>query len=176
VTDPVPAAAEPLRFEHSFTTGPDYPSKVTRAVFRYLLLTRRRLVLPIIILVVVALVGVTQSVSGTPSIFVPVFLVVYVVFYVLIYGVGFATTVRRTRARIPAGSVFSVGFRSETLAVRSPQVSSEVAYSYYRAAERRGAFVLLRQRATRASSLLPGELFTDESLAYLQSRIGAPTA
>jgi hypothetical protein len=176
VTDPIPTALEPFRFERSFMTEPGYASAVTKGLLRYVLLARRRVVTQVIILVVFVVIGIVGSYSGELSwgvLALPgLYLLVYVVTCALIYLV-FG---RQMRARIPTDSVFSIGFRSNTFTVRSPQVSSEVAYRYYRSAERRGDFVLLRARATGAGSLVPAEILTDESLAFLQAKIaGLPT-
>jgi hypothetical protein len=176
VTDALTTTPEPLRFERSFTTEADYPRKITRGLFRYLLFTPRRLVVPGVILIgfiVIAIANVFSESSTESTYLLPG---VFLLFYVLLYALIYFRTARTMRARIPAGSVFAVGFRNETFLLRSPQVSSEVAYSYYRSAERRGDFVVLKARATRATSLVPAEIFTEESLAYFQTKITSPTS
>jgi hypothetical protein len=171
VTDALSAAPEPLRFERSFTTDANYSVKVTRGLFRYLVFRPSRLIAPVIILVIFVLLAIGNSFAGDPNAATLILPGAYLLLFVLMYGLIYLRTARTMRVRIPAGSVFAIGFRDETFLLRSPQVSSEVAYTYYRSAEGRGDFVVLRARATRAASLLPAEIFTDESLAYFQGRI-----
>ena len=171
MTDALSAAPELLRFERSFTTDANYPGKVTRGLFRYLVLRPTRLIAPGIVLIIFVVLAVANGIAGDPSTATLVVPGAYVLLFVLLYGLIYLRTARVMRMRIPAGSIFAIGFRNETFLLRSPQVSSEVAYTYYRSAVRRGDFIVLRARATRAASLVPAEIFTDESLAYFQARI-----
>lgn len=173
MTDPVQIAAEPLRFERTYSTDEQYPVRFTRAYFGYIYSRPRRLVPLVVILVCFALITATSPAHGTSWIF-PAF---FVVLLAVTYAVTYSITLSKIRARIPAGSTFGVGFRSATFVMQSPQVTSEVAYSLYMTCERRGTFVVLRQRVIRVSTFLPAEIFTDESFEYLRAQIGlsAPT-
>ena len=171
MTDTTQIAAEPLRFERTFTTGPDYPSKFTRAYYIYLFSSPRRFVPLLLIIAIFIAIALLSPARGTSWVIPGLYLAVLVVLYTAIYFL----TVRNVRARIPAGSVFGVGFRSDTFVMRSPQVTSEVAYSLYKSCERRGNFVVLRQRIVRVASFLPAEIFTDESFEFLRSKITPPT-
>jgi hypothetical protein len=173
VTDPAVAALEPLRFERSYETSGDYPARFARAYFRFTFSQPRRFV-PLLVIFALFFMAIL---IGNPTIGAFLFPLGYLAILVILYGFLYAATVRQMRRRIPAGSIFGVGFRSSTFLVRSPQVTSEVAYSLYRSCERRGRFVVLRQRVSRVSSFLPAEIFTEESFEFLRARIGlfAPT-
>ena len=173
MTDPAPITAEPLRYELSFTTGPDYATRFTRAYYRYLFSRPRRFVPLLLILVIFLLVFGLAAARNLHfgSLLLPG---VWLVFFVVLYGVLYFVSVRQVGRRVPPGSVFGLGFRSDTMVIRSPQVTSEVAYSLYKSCERRGRFVVLRQRISRVVSLLPAELFTDESFEFLRSKITPP--
>lgn len=173
MTDAAQIAAEPLRFEHTYSTDDRYPVRFTRAYFAYIYSRPRRLVPFVVILILFAVIAATSPAPSTSWIF-PTF---FVLLLGVTYAVTYSMTLSKIRARIPTGSTFGVGFRSATFVMQSPQVTSEVAYSLYATCERRGTFVVLRQRVIRVSTFLPAEIFTDESFEYLRTQIGlsAPT-
>lgn len=75
-------------------------------------------------------------------------------------------TMRRIAQRqFPPGTVLKIGFGDEFVSTQTPLESSTTAYSAYSGANRRGDIVLLRQRASKAWGIVPGQLFTDEDLA-----------
>ena len=172
MTDPtLPVVNEPLRFERAYTTEADYPIRFTRAFFGFTFSRPRRWIPVALILVLFLIAFVVSDLNASPLIFPSV----YIGLLVLLYGIAYFATVRQMRRRVPVGSVFGIGFRSETFVVSGPQVTSEVAYSLYKSCQRWGRFVVLRQRVSRISSFLPEEIFADESLDFLRSRI-TPTA
>ena len=165
------APVEPLLFERPFTVGSDYPTRFARAFFIYTFTRPRRWIVLVLLLLVFTAAFFLSNRNSTPLLF-PL---AYVILLVVIYGVGYFATVRQLRRRVPPGPTFSVGFRSTTFVIRSPQVSSEVAYSLYQSCQRWGGFVVLRQRVSRVASFLPAEVFTDESFEFLQSKISRST-
>ena len=69
------------------------------------------------------------------------------------------------RRQFPPGSTLRIGFGDEYVSTQSPMESSTTAYAMFSGAKRRGDFVLLRMRASRAWAVVPGELVRDEDLA-----------
>jgi hypothetical protein len=157
VTDAPSTEPEPLRFYRSFTVGPDFPSNLARASFRYLLLSPAGLGRVLIIAAVLAVAAYLVVLMGIAT------------------AVGFVVERRRFRDRIPAGSEFAVGFRENTILMRSPMDTAEVAFDKYQSFETTGDFVVLRQRSSRILNFLPAECFTPESLGYLREKIPLPS-
>jgi hypothetical protein len=179
VTDPAPATPEPLRFYRSFTVGQDFPDKLARASFRYLLLNPIGLIRVIAVAVALAAAAyITSLKSNGPgyALTIGVVGVIGLLAVVAIVSViGFTLERRRMRRQIPGGSEFAVGFRENTLLMQSPMDTAEVAYDKYQSFETTGDFVVLRQRQSRILNFLPVECFTPESLAYLREKIPLPS-
>jgi hypothetical protein len=179
VTDPAPKDAEPLRFYRSFTVDSGFPGKLALTSFRYLLFNPAGLLRVIVIALALAasafIVTVRSNGPDYPLALAGYGLAGFVLLIAVVMGIGFLIERRRFSDRIPPGSEFAVGFRADTILMRSPMDTAEVAFSQYQTVEETGDFVVLRQRASRAINFLPRECFTDESLAFLRSKIMPPT-
>jgi hypothetical protein len=163
---------EPLRFARTFETGPDYPAQVTRAVWRNVYSQPARLVRTVILAAVV--IALLVVVFASPASGSSTYKIAIVVFIVIFAGILISTYFRSRRKiaeQIPVGSLYTIGFRDDTFTVTGPLVTSTVAYRAYIKAYRQGDFVFLTSRATKRSSAFPGELFTPESLAWMQSKL-----
>jgi hypothetical protein len=178
VTDPALPPAEALRFYRSYTVGPDFPAKLAATSFRYLLVSPVGLVRVLAIAAALAVAAyITLVQSGDQAHALPYSLLGFaalVVLMAVVTAIGFAVELRRFRERIPAGSEFAVGFREDTILMRSPMDTAEVPFTKYQAFETAGDFVVLRQRTSRVLNFLPAECFTPESLAYLREKIPLP--
>jgi hypothetical protein len=178
VTDPVPAESEPLRFYRSVTVGPEFPSRLTRASLRYLLVSPVGFVRVLAVALVFAIAVYYEIFrSNGPAYALTIAtlgLVGFIVLLVIVAGIGFVIERRRTAIRVPAGSEFAVGFRADTILMRSPMDTAEVEFTKYLSFEESGGFVVLRQRSSRILNFLPAECFTPESLAYLREKIPRP--
>jgi hypothetical protein len=173
VTDTSASAAEPLRFRGQYTTEPDYVSRFVRTYFAYRFSRPFTIVVWAVlasscaILFAVAILGHGRDGSFlTPSLF--------LAFVIGIYVLSYWSSLRQVGRQVPVGSVFGIGFRSNTMVIQGPQVTSEVQYSAYRSCLRRGRFVILTRRGSRMTSLLPAELFTDEAFELLRSKVEDP--
>jgi hypothetical protein len=179
VTDAASTPAEPLRFYRSFTVGADFPSKLAAASFRYLLFNPAGLVRVIAIAVAFAAAVYITTVGTNGQGYALGLgltgLIGFLLLIAVVTGIGFLVERRRLRAQLPGGSEFAVGFRENTLLMRSPRDTAEVAFDKYQSFETSGDFVVLRQRSSRVLNFLPAECFTPESLAYLRDRIPLPT-
>jgi hypothetical protein len=184
VTDPVPNSAEPLtpeplKFYRSFTVGPDFPARLAATSFRFLLFNPAGLVRIFAIALALAVSAYIVTVKSNGSAY-ALALAGYgfaglVVLMAVVTGVGFLVERRRFTNTIPPGSEFSVGFRTDSILMKSPMNTAEVAFSKFQSFEESNGFVVLRQRASRILNFLPAECFTPESLAYLREKIPLPT-
>jgi hypothetical protein len=178
VTDPQSTPSEPLRFYRSFTVGPDFPSKLAVASFRYLLFSPLGLVRVLVVAIAFAVAAYLSTVQSNGQAY--AFAIAglgflgFVVLIAVATAIGFIVERGRLRDRVPPGTEFAVGFRDATILMRSPMDTAEVAYTKYQAFEEVGDFVLLRQRSSRVLNFLPAECFTPESLAYLREKIPLP--
>ena len=179
MTDEASPSAEPLRYYRSFTVGEDFPSQLAVASFRYLLFNPVGLIRVIAIAVAfAAAVYITTVGTNGQSYALSLGLAGLFGFLLLIAivtSIGFLVERRRLRRQIPGGSEFAVGFRENTLLMRSPMDTAEVAYAKYQTFETSGDFVVLRQRQSRILNFLPAECFTPESLDYLREKIPLAT-
>jgi hypothetical protein len=179
VTDPAPTESEPLRFYRSFTVGPDFPARLAAMSFRFLLFSPAGLVRVFAIALAFAvsafIVTVGSKGPGYALALAGYGFAGLVVVMALVTWIGFLTERRRFTRTIPPGSEFAVGFRTETILMKSPMNTAEVAFSKYQSVEESGGFLVLRQRSSRILNFLPAECFTPESLAYLREKIGQPT-
>jgi hypothetical protein len=159
---------EPLRFERTYTSGVDYPTRFARAHLAYNLARP----FPWIVLAVAVFAFRLALVAGArnPTLLIPIACGLLLVF---VYSSAYFSTLRQVRQSIPTGSVFGIGFRSNTFVLRTPQVTTEYAYALYKSCERRASFVVLRQRVSPASTFLPAEIMTDESFEFLRSKMAS---
>ncbi len=175
MTDPVPSEPEPLRFYRSYTVGPDFPSKLARASFRYLLFQPAGLARVIVVAVALAIAAYISTVGANGQAYALTIsalgLAGFIVVIAVATTVGFTVERRRFRRRIPEASEFAVGFRSATILMRSPMDTAEFAFTEYQSFEEVGEFVVLRQRSSRILNFLPAQCFTPDSLAYLREKI-----
>jgi hypothetical protein len=181
VTDPEPTSAdrttpEPLRFYRSFTVGPDFPARLAATSFRFLLFSPAGLVRVFAIALAFAVSAYIVTVGSKGSAY-ALALAGYgfaglVVVMALVTGIGFVIERRRFTKTIPPGSEFAVGFRTDTILMKSPMNTAEVAFTKYQSFEESGGFLVLRQRSSRILNFLPAECFTPESLAYLREKVG----
>ena len=179
MTDPVPAAPEPLRFYRSFTVGPDFPARLAATSFRFLLFSPAGLVRVFAIALAFAvsayIVTVGSKGAGYALALAGYGFAGLVLIMAAVTWIGFVVERRRFTKTIPPGSEFAVGFRTDTILMKSPMTTAEVAFVRYQSVEESGGFVVLRQQSSRALNFLPAECFTPESLAYLREKIGQPT-
>jgi predicted anti-sigma-YlaC factor YlaD len=165
-------ATEPLRFERTYVTGPDYAAKVTSAVYRNLFLKPARLIRLIVLLAIVVILLAFIFISPSPNRVGPqIAVVVFILLFAGLMVGSYFRARRKIAEQIPVGTVYSIGFREDTFSLGSTMVKSELSYRLYTAAVRRGEFVFLTLRSTKRGSPLPAELFTPESLAWLDSKL-----
>jgi hypothetical protein len=170
----VPDETEPLRFARTFVTGPDYPAKVTSAIWRNVYSQPARLVRTVILGVIVVALVVAVFISSAPgSSTFKIGIVVFILIFAAVMISAFFRSRRKIAEQIPPGSLYTIGFRSDAFTVTGPLVTSTVAYRAYTKAYQQGDFVFLTLRSTGRSSAFPGELFTPESLAWMQSKMAA---
>ena len=178
MTDPALTESEPLRFYRSFTVGPEFPSKLAVASFRYILFSPIGLVRVLVVAIAFAVAAYLSTVRSNGQAYAfgigALGFAGFVVVIALVTVIGFVVERRRLRDRIPAGSEFAVGFRDATILMRSPMDTAEVAFTQYQSFEQVGDFVLLRRRSSRILNFLPVECFTPDSLAYLREKIPLP--
>ena len=179
MTDPEPTGLEPLRFYRSFTVGPEFPSKLAVASFRYLLFSPVGIVRVLLVAIAFAVAAYVSTVQSNGQAYAlqigGLGFAGFVLLIALATSIGFVIERRRLRESIPAGSEFAVGFRDATILMRSPMDTAEVEYAKYQSFEVVGDFILLRRRSSRILNFLPGECFTPESLSYLREKIPLPT-
>jgi len=80
---------------------------------------------------------------------------------------------RRVATILQPGFEFGSGFGPIAMTFRTPTGSTEVLYSAYESAQEHQGFAYLRMRSSRLYTVLPMELFPDDTFAMVQERIAA---
>jgi hypothetical protein len=179
MTDPTSDPA-PTRFHGSFTTSDGYVQDLVRTFVAYTYSRPRGFLTLVLAIVIGGLAGyeISTTRSHEPAGVNINTVVVTVVVIALALGAGILLSVRRLRrqftATIPLNSTYTIWLRDSDLRLRGPLSESTVAYRAYESVETRGDFVLLKNRGSRVRVLLPAQLFTPESLAYLREKVGQP--
>jgi len=70
-----------------------------------------------------------------------------------------------------AGTKRELSMTESTISIRTGDALGQTPYRHFDSAEAHGDFVFIRVRGSSVRSIVPRELFTDESLAFLRSRI-----
>jgi hypothetical protein len=70
-----------------------------------------------------------------------------------------------------AGAEYELTLTESTIAIRNPVSASTSIYRAFESATPFRGIVLLRVRGTNTRNILPGNLFTAESIAFLQSKV-----
>jgi hypothetical protein len=86
---------------------------------------------------------------------------------------GWRAIRRRVATILEPGFEFGSGFGPIAMAFRTPTGSTEVLYSAYESAQEHQGFAYLRMRSSRLYTVLPMELFPDDTFAMVQERIAA---
>jgi hypothetical protein len=177
VTDPAPPS-EPLRFYRSFTVGPDFATKLASTSFRHVLMSPAGIVRVAVVALAFAVSAYVATVNSNGPAYALSLAGIALVVYAGLIAVATLVVSRierhRMRQRIPAGTEFAVGFRENTILMRSPMDTAEVEYSRYQSWQQVQDFVMLQQQQSRILNFLPAECFTPESLAYLREKLGPP--
>jgi hypothetical protein len=171
---PVSASSSAPRFHGEYVTTPKFAAQLTGASFRMVLLRPARIVSYAIlaILVVSVLVSTAANVRNGGTAFAGyLFVGIFVAAFSLIYVLGYFAGRRRVEKRLPAGSRYTLDLYEDTMALGEPMSKTELSYALFKSATRYGHFVRLERRIGRIPTLLPNELFTDESLAWLAERV-----
>jgi len=94
------------------------------------------------------------------------------------YAVIFFILHRRARKQIresfPVGSEYSIAMGEESMRLTDAFVTIDLSYRLYRSIRCSAHAVALLPRQGRRPTVLPVELFTPESLAWLKSRLTGP--
>lgn len=159
------AGRDSLLFPREFVADPEFARRIGSAFFRFSAWRPSRILVPVI---AIGAVSVIAAVLGLP-------------WYILTFGgaigwmVGLALNWRRLRTRLktsaPAGGMYAIGFRDDGVVLATPRSTTESDYRAYEELIAYSGFVFLRVRATKSYTLLPGELFTAESLQWMRERM-----
>lgn len=166
-------------FEHAYVTDAGFVGRLARSVTARLFL-RGPMVVMLgllagigIVLLLVSLLGLLLAATGnvsvaeaTPVLGGAAFVLGFAALLVLL---SYALIRLQLRRAIPVGSIYELGFGADALRMRGPVNSSEMPYSTYRRARRRGQFVEIAGRRGVARVTLPAQLFPGTGLERLNA-------
>jgi len=166
-------AAEPARFERSFTIYPEFAGRMTVSVFRCLLSTPRHIVTMIVPAVFVpVIVALGHRLGGIAAVgqFVLV-LVAAAAVYATILLISYFPARNQIRERLPVRSEYSIALSEDSMRLKDASITIDISYHLYKSLRGSAKVVVLVPRLGRRPTVLPVELFTPESLAWLRSRL-----
>ena len=162
-----------VRFERVITIDPKFADRLTSATFRYVFLTPSRMIRAAILSAfVAAIVSLSADPGGlaTVGLFIAALPLLPIV-YSLIFLIAFGAARKQIRARLPAGSRYSITMSEGSMRVQDSLVVSEVSYRLYKSVHANKYVVGIKTARGRIPSVLPRELLTPESLAWLTERV-----
>jgi len=166
-------APNPSRFECTVEIDTQFASRVAAGMLRYLYVRPGRLIRIVVLsLVVAAVLTLAAPLDGIAPLRVFLLgLVVVPAIYFLIVAITFRLAKNQVNDRIPVGSLYSITMTEDTMAVKYHLVTTEVSYELYKSLRASKSVVLLKPRQGRNLTILPRELFAEDSLAWLGSKL-----
>jgi hypothetical protein len=167
------SAADSVRFQRTLTVDPKYAGRMTAATFRYVLLTPGRIVriaFPSLVLAVFVSLGVDAGGVATVGIFILALLALPAL-YALVFLIAYFPARKQIGERMPVGSEYSIVMSDESMRLEDPMVATDISYQLYKSLRTSNHVVALIPRRGRRPTIVPRELFTAESLAWLASRL-----
>ncbi len=165
--------ADSVRFQRTVTVDSKYAGRMIAAASRYVLLTRGRIVriaIPSLILAVFVSFAVGPGGIAAVGPFI-VMLLVLPAFYVLVFLIAYFPARKQIGERMPVGSEYSIVLSDESMRLKDRLVATDISYQLYKSLRASSAVVALIPRRGRRPTIVPRELFTTESLAWLTSRL-----
>jgi hypothetical protein len=169
------SAANSVRFQRTVTVDPAYAGRMTAATFRYVLFTPGRIVgmaIPSLILAVFESLGVGAGGVATVGVFILVLLALPAL-YVFVFLIAYFPARKQIAERMPVGSEYSIVMTDEWMRLKDPMVVTDISYQLYKSLRTSSRVVALIPRRGRRPTIVPRDLFTVESLAWLASRLNA---
>jgi hypothetical protein len=171
VTDVPEAEVEPVLYHGRFVFGEDYPSSAANAFMLFQL--RRPLVwiqigLPLVLIPVLSTALDKYPWSLQAAFGVDLLIIVANLISWMTKRQNLTNQFKNSAA---AGTSRELSMTESTLNLQTDDSSSRTPYRQYESADTNGDFVFLRVRGSSIRSILPRQLFTDESLAFLRSKV-----
>lgn len=163
----------PVRFERSFTVDSGFAGRMTAVSFRTVLLTRWRVIR--IAAVSLAVPGViTPILSPDPVARVGLFILLLVAvlsFYALAVLIAAIPARKQIGERHPVGSKYSIALTDTSMTLTDPKLTATLSYTLYKSLRIYKDAIALRPRRGSIPAVVPRELFTEESLSWLESTV-----
>ena len=165
--------ADSVRFQRTLTVDSKYAGRMTSATFRYVLITRGRVVriaIPSLILAVFVSLAVGPGGIAAVGSFIMLLLALPAC-YVLVFLIAYFPARKQIGERMPIGSEYSIVLSDESIRLKDRMVATDISYQLYKSLRASSDVVALIPRRGRIPTIVPRELFTTESLAWLTSRL-----
>lgn len=160
-----PAGHDVVRFSAEYTIGQDFPRRLMLTRLRRADITVRLVTSSAVLFLGIAISSNTGT--GWPILIAGILVIAYLAPWIAIYY----SLLRERRRQYPVGSTIEVRLTDRTITVVHATIDAEHAYVAFDRCVRQNSLVTLRDRITWAGTVLPEELFTDESYAFLLGRI-----
>jgi hypothetical protein len=160
-------ATDPVRFERTVIVDSAFATRTAAVLVRAAMLPVSRIValLLVSLAVVVSAVYVSQRF---------LFVLTVPVIYFLYVPVAYVLTRNQIRDHLPVGAEMSIAIRENSLSITDPMVSTDVSYALYKGLESTKDTVALVPRRGPRPTYVARELFTGESLEWLETRLARP--
>jgi hypothetical protein len=170
-TSPRRADEEQTLFHTTYTIPEGYAAAAARAFMRFQL-TRPAVGIQTVLMLITFLILVLALWRGPYGFWAALAVDVLVLgATILSFTMTRNRLARRLESNAVPGSVYELTLTDSTITIRTPNATSTSNYRTYESATPFVDFVLLRLRGSRIRSILPRQLFTDQSLAFVQSKV-----
>ncbi len=172
------AAEEPMvdtvLFKHTLLVDAQFAGRMTRASFRAILLTPARVITYAAIVLLFSIIGATSLGSDSASSSFPGLAIMGALsaLYVLIFVIAYFQSLRQLRQRLPMGSEYAMALSDSALTLKDPLATVSLSFALYKSIRVYKDVVALIPRRGSRPTIVPREMFTDESLTWLKVRIG----
>jgi hypothetical protein len=164
---------EPVLFSSTAVAGEDYSQRAAHAFMLFQLrrpLVWIQIVLPLIVIPVLVIPFEPNPYSAPIAFGVDAFVLIV---NAISWYTRRQSLANRLRMTAPPGTTRELAMTESTISVRIGDALSQAPYAYYESAESFRDFVFIRVRGSSIRSIVPRELFTDESLAFLRTKLVA---
>jgi hypothetical protein len=163
--------ADPIFYHARFVVPDGYPRAAADAFMRFQL-RRPQVWIQVVLLLVVVPVLVIEIDHSQFNFLIAIGLDVAIIVGTVVSWVTRRQNLIGRLGRTGApGTTRELSLAGSTVSMRTADSFAESPYRSYESADSFGGFVFLRLRGTSSRSILPRELFTDDSLAFLRSKI-----
>ena len=170
---PAEDPTDPVRFTSSTTVDEDFAKRMSLGMMKNLILRRRRLwsLVPPLLFLLLGLRAMSNSADTPWVVLLPGLLLLAA--FGTVFAIVYARLISDMRNRYPVGSDYSIVLRDSGLGVTTTDSSSFSSFRLFTEVRVTRELLVLEPTRGSAPSMLPIELFSADSIEWLNSKVKA---